>query len=149
MSRYSHRFGGCLTTPDYVSSCTHPRFSLDHGRGVRRLSSQPSSLLRNFSYVLRSMMGTCLFSSDTVGSDGADFHSCYGNDGGDIFFFHCTQASIGSMYWESFLYQRDDGGFSYLLWRYGDTMIDSSMGGSLRIEIQTNFNEPVFHAVVI
>ena len=28
-------------------------------------------------------------------------------------------------------------------------MIDSSMGGSLRIEIQTNFNETVFHAVVI
>ena len=28
-------------------------------------------------------------------------------------------------------------------------MIDSSMVGSLRIEIQTNFNETVFHAVVI
>ena len=46
-------------------------------------------------------MGTCLFSRGTMGSDGADFHSCSGNDGGDISFFHCTQASIGSMYWGS------------------------------------------------
>lgn len=101
-----------------------------------------------------------------------EFQLCFGVDDGNMFLFtwHHGLLRYGfsfmfrkrwrryflfplhtSQHWlnvlgESLLYQCDDGGFPYLLWRYDDTMIDSSMVGSLKIVIQTKFKESVFHA---
>ena len=58
--------------------------------------------------------------------------------------FLCQSSSPGTTFGgEPLIYQRDYGGFSHSLGRYGDTMLDGSMGGNLRIDKQSISTRPL------